>query len=308
MNSKTRSDPAAAPARMTPRRLLVLCNPQSRTGAAVAERAATRLRQGGLSIRAERCASPADALALIESHAPQVDGIVLCGGDGTLNAAAPGVIAAGLPMGIIPGGTANDLARTLAIPGDPERAADIILAGHQRSIDVGEVNGRPFFNVASIGISADLARGLDPGLKRRWGRLSYALAALKVLSRAAPFRAVIETDTAPVQVTTYQIAVGNGRYYGAGMTVASTARIDDGRLDLYSLEFANLWRMALMLPAFRKGMHGAWREVRTASATRFAIATAIPRSVNADGELVTTTPARFTVRPSAISVFALEAR
>jgi len=300
----TASNPEPPAGRAVTRRLLFLYNPHSREGASAAEHAIARLREGGLDIRQERCTSPAGTLAIIARDAALVDGIVLCGGDGTLSAAAPGVIASGLPMGIIPGGTANDLARTLDIPGNPERAADIILDGQRRQIDVGEVNGRIFFNVASIGISADLARGLDPGLKRRWGRLGYALAALKVLSRARPFRATIATEGASVQVTTYQIAVGNGRYYGAGMTVASSAAIDDGRLDLYSLEFASVWRMALMLPAFRKGSHGARNEVRTASAARFEVVTGTPKSVNADGELVTTTPARFIVRPRAISVFA----
>ena len=77
-------------------------------------------------------------------------------------------------------GTANDLARTLGIPDDLEAAADVILAGHRRRIDLGTVNGQPFFNVASIGLSAELAQPFG-GMKRRWGRPGYALAALRAL-------------------------------------------------------------------------------------------------------------------------------
>jgi diacylglycerol kinase family enzyme len=91
-------------------------------------------------------------------------------------------------MGIIPMGTANDLARTLDIPMDLLQAADVIVRGRLRQIDIGTVNGNAFFNVASIGLSTELAKGLDPTLKKRFGRLGYALAAVKVLTRATRFR------------------------------------------------------------------------------------------------------------------------
>lgn len=200
-------------------------------------------------------------------------------------------------------GTANDLARTLAIPTDLVAAADVIVAGHRRRIDVGTVNGHPFFNVASIGLSAELAHELSPELKRRWGRLGYALAALRVLLRARRFAAWIGEDGAGTRVRTMQIGVGNGVFYGGGTVVAHDAAIDDGHLDLYSLEMRAVWKLALMLPVFRAGTHGAWSEVRTARGVEFEIRTRRPRPVNADGELLTRTPAVFGVRPAAVEVF-----
>jgi diacylglycerol kinase (ATP) len=101
-----------------------------------------------------------------------------------------------------------------------------------------------------------------------------------------------------------QIAVGNGRFYGGGTVVAEHAAIDDGHLDLYSLELHTVWQLALMLRSFRSGEHGAWSEVATARGTEFEIRTRRPMAVNADGELIAETPAIFKVHPGAVSVLA----
>ena len=101
-----------------------------------------------------------------------------------------------------------------------------------------------------------------------------------------------------------QIAVGNGRFYGGGTVVAEDAAIDDGHLDLYSLEIRTVFKLALMLQSFRSGAHGAWSEVRTLRGTEFEIRTRRPRPVNVDGELIAETPAVFKVHPGAVTVFA----
>jgi YegS/Rv2252/BmrU family lipid kinase len=233
-----------------------------------------------------------------------VDFVVLGGGDGTMNAAAPAPMETGLPLGILPLGTANDLARTLSIPTDLGEAARVILGARVRRIDLGEVNGQPFFNVASIGLSVAVTRELTRGLKRRWGRLGYALATGRALWNMRPFRAEIRHADKVERVRTLQIAVGNGRYYGGGMAVEEGAEIDDGRLNLYSLEFDSLWKLALVYPAFRSGRHGLWREVRTADFEEAEIRTHRPRAVNTDGELTTSTPASFRVLRGAVRVLA----
>ena len=143
------------------------------------------------------------------------------GGDGTLNAAAPALLDTGLPLGIIPLGTANDLARTLGHPARSGRGG----RGHRRrarctQIDLGLANGHPFFNVASIGMGVDLTRALTRDAKSRWGTLGYAVAGLRVLRRMRPFRARIIQDGSGHMTRTVHLAVGNGRHYGGGMTVS----------------------------------------------------------------------------------------
>ena len=286
------------------RNALMLVNPNARRGTAILDPVIARLEQGGITVAVERFNSPEEVSADIVRRAADFDLVIVCGGDGTLNSAARGVLETGLPMGILPMGTANDLARTLEISDNLLLAADVIVAGKTRRVDLGEVNKHPFFNVASIGLSADLADGLTADAKRRWGKFGYALAALKVLARAKPFRATIISARGEEKVKTLQIAVGNGRHYGGGTVIEENAAIDDGHLDLYSLEQDNVWKLLLLFGHFRRGTHGAWEEVRTDKAAEFDIRTKQPMPVNTDGDIVTYTPAHFLIRPAAIEVFA----
>lgn len=284
-------------------RLLVLVNPGARSGAAFESGMLDALVEGGLEPVVEPCGAADEVSPRIVDRAGEVVGVVVAGGDGTLNAAAAGLVATGLPLGILPLGTANDLARTLGIPAAPAEAAKVIAGGALRRIDLGEVNGHFFFNVASIGLAAELTRQLTREHKRRWGRLAYALTALRVMTGMRPFRAEVISAEGRTRVRTLQISVGNGRHYGGGLTVEETADIDDGRLDLYSLEVGSVWRLLRMAGDIKRGSHGTWHDVRTTRGERFEIRTHRPRPVSCDGELITTTPARFTVRPGAIAVF-----
>jgi YegS/Rv2252/BmrU family lipid kinase len=288
------------------RRALVIVNGKSRRGEELAGSVRELLGSRGLDLRVEDCSEAGGLSPLIRRFADRVDIVVIGGGDGTMNAAAAGLIETRLPLGILPLGTGNDLARTLGLPLTLEGAADVIAAGHEQAIDVGEVNGLPFFNVASIGLSADLALSLTRDLKRRWGRLGYAIAAMKVLARAKPFRATIRSANERARVMTLQVAVGNGRYYGAGNVIRADAAIDDNNLDLYSLELSRAWKLALMARSFRMGEHGAWREVREVRCEEFDIVTRRPLPVNADGEIITHTPAHFRVIPKAVRVLVPE--
>ncbi|SMH45123.1 lipid kinase [Mesorhizobium australicum] len=286
------------------RRGLLLVNPKARRGGEAMTPLVERLEVGGVAVTIEPFGALPEISRDIVRLRDTADLVIVCGGDGSVSSAAMAAIESGLPLGIIPMGTANDLARTLGISADLGRAADVIVAGKTRSIDVGTVNGHAFFNVASIGLSTELARSLDPGLKRRFGRFGYALAAAKVLSKANRFKARITEKGLQIDASTYQIAIGNGRHYGGGNIVEASASIDDGHLDLYSLEMKNVWKLALMLRSFRAGTHGAWSEVRTARCIEFDIETDEEMAVNADGEIVTSTPAHFKVLPKAIAVFA----
>ena len=282
------------------RRALLLVNRKARLGEDARAAAEERLAKLGFEL-----VEPAHVQAgeAIRRHAAEVDLIVIGGGDGTLNCAADALAETGKPLGILPLGTANDLARTLAIPTDLDTACQLIADGHTRRIDLGRVNGKPFFNVASVGLSVAVTRRLSKGSKGLLGVVAYLVAAARAVGSGRPFRVELRCDGESHAGRTVQVTVGNGRHYGGGLTVAADAAPDDGRLDVYSLEVGHWLGLVPLLPALWRGTLHGHRRVRVLRGREVEVRTLHPRSVTADGEVVTHTPATFTVQPGAVEVF-----
>ncbi|MEQ8957988.1 MAG: lipid kinase [Coleofasciculus sp. C2-GNP5-27] len=287
---------------LPPKRVLLVVNRQSRHGQEHLAEAIRQLKQLGFIVLEESTDNPLNLPDIIRHYHHQVDVVIIGGGDGTLNAAIDGLVDTQLPLGILPLGTANDLARTLQIPMAIPQACQVIATGQYHKIDLGLVNNHYFFNVASCGLSVQITQCLTKDAKRRWGILAYLATALMVMWQARPFRAAIRINGETIRIKTIQIAIGNGRHYGGGMTVAHDATIDDQKLDLYSLEMRHWWHILLILPALWRGRHKDLPGVRTLQGTEFEIYTRKPRSINTDGEITTSTPATFRVIPQAISV------
>lgn len=287
---------------MIPTRALLLVNPKSRRGL---ERLATvrdMLDRAGLGF-IEPSPDIGGVSEAIMKHHKDVDLVIVGGGDGSLNGAAKGLLETRLPLGVLPLGTANDFARTMGIPLDLQSAIGVIAAGRTVDVDLGQANDHPFFNVASIGFSADLAASLTQEAKKRWGKLGYAIVAARLLARSTLFTAHLEHDGTFEKLRTLQVSVGNGKFYGGGMTVQADATATDGQLDFYSLEVDHWWRLLGLLPALRRGTHGEWDDVRAFSTKSLTIRTSKPRLVNLDGELKTSTPTTFSIIEKAIRVF-----
>ncbi|PMB38696.1 lipid kinase [Fischerella thermalis CCMEE 5205] len=285
------------------RRALLLVNRQSRQGQKRLSEVMSCLIEQGFELIAASAENPQHFSDVIRRYQHQVDLVIVGGGDGTLNAAVDTLVETNLPLGILPLGTANDLARTLKIPNSLPEATKVIANGKVQRIDLGEVNGKYFFNVASLGMSVKITQRLTKEVKRRWGIFAYAFTALKVIWESRPFSAEIRLPDQSIKVKTVQIAIGNGRYYGGGMAVAPDAMIDDQRLDLYSLEIRHWWEIIPLLPRMRQGRHINARNVRALQAQEIEIYTRKPRPINTDGEITTYTPAYFRVIPKAVAVF-----
>jgi YegS/Rv2252/BmrU family lipid kinase len=282
---------------------LLLINRKSRNGDTDVDAGLACFRQAGMEVIDAGLEKPDQIPEAIRRHADHVDCIIVGGGDGSLNAAAPALVETGVPLGILPLGTANDLARTLAIPTDIEAAAQIIVSGVKHHIDVGSVNGHYFFNVANIGLGVQVTHQLSPDLKQRWGVICYARSLASAFKSFDPFHAEIVCDGRHHRVRSIQIAVGNGRYYGGGMTVDDEASIDDHRFFLYSIEPLDFWNMLRLAPAVRSGTFEEHHPVHLEQGRTIEIVTRKPMVVTADGEIVTRTPARFTMHGSAVQVF-----
>jgi diacylglycerol kinase (ATP) len=283
---------------------LLLVNQHSRKGQNLLSQATVELQALGFELIVESTDHAREISDTIRRYQNQVELVIIGGGDGTLNCAIEGLIDTKLPLGILPMGTANDLARTLEIPTDLSAACQVIASGKVRLIDLGWVNGKHFFNVASLGLSVEITQRLTKDVKQRWGVLAYAFTALETIWESRPFRAEIIVKNQSFYVKTIQIAIGNGRYYGGGMKVAEDATIDDRRLDLYSLETQHWWEIIALLPAMRQGNHSNWPNVRAFHAQEIEINTSKRRPINTDGEITTHTPAKFRVIPQALAVIA----
>ena len=260
-------------------------------------------RRGGIEVVEGRPGPKQELSALIREHRNTVDCVVLGGGDGTIQRAAAGCLDSGLPLGILPLGTANDLARTLGIPTDLVEAARLIVDGSVRRIDLSTANDVFFFNVAHIGLGARIRSTLSPEIKRRWGSLSYARALAQTFAERRPFRANVKQDDRVERVRSIQIAVGNGRYYGGGMTVSEDAEIEDGLLHVYSVAPVGFWKLLRTALPLMRGVANDPEAVQMLEARRLTIETDRPMQVVADGERITTTPVEFEVLPSAIPIY-----
>ena len=287
-------------------RALFLVNRHARRGAQNIEFAAQKLRRSGFELVEVPTDDPLQLSELIRAHERTVDLVIVGGGDGTLNAAIGGLVDTQLPLGILPLGTANDLARTLGIPTNIDLACATIAGREMKRIDLGWVNGHYFFNVASLGLSVAITDRLTKQTKRRWGIMAYAVAAIQALWKSRPFTATIRSGDRVERVRTIQVTVGNGVYYGGGLAVADDASIADDRLDLYSLEIDGFWRWLHVLPAMYRGSHHLYPYVHAQQGQEFFIDCNRSLAVNTDGEINTRTPAHFKVIPKAISVLVPE--
>jgi YegS/Rv2252/BmrU family lipid kinase len=290
---------------MAVERALVLINPLSRSGTSDLGPALQQLRARGLELIVETPTRERVA-ARVAHHCAQIQRIVVAGGDGTLNAAVPALLACGRPVGLLPVGTANDLARTLLIPDDLPAAADVAAQGRLQPIDLGCVNGILYFNAAHIGLGARVTEQMSPAVKRRWGALAYPRTLLSNLLKHPRFQARIDCDNEHLRVRSLQITVGNGRYYGGGVPIAEQARIDDGELFLYSIPPQRLWQLAALLPHLRRGTHGQHPRVLLLHGREITVSTTHPMPISIDGEIRTATPARFSLLRAALQVFVPE--
>lgn len=289
-----------------PKKALLLINRHSRRGERLFGAAVTALHRYNFELVILPYPSPEELPTIIAKQASEVELVIIGGGDGTLNQAVDSLITHNLPLGILPMGTANDLARTLDIPTNIEAACRVIAEGKLEYIDLGWVNGKYFFNVASMGLSVKITENLCHQAKKRWGIFAYALTALRVISQSQPFHATIETEELSIDVKTIQIAVGNGCYYGGGMAVAEDATITDQRLDLYSLELQHWWQIFPLVWTLPRGNHSIFPWVRSLQGLHnqeITIHTSKPLTINTDGELTVTTPATFRVIPRVLGVF-----
>ncbi len=286
-----------------PVRMLVLANPKSGRAAQGLAAALNVLVEADVDFQVARPRSVEAMKEAIRTRGPDFGAIVIAGGDGTVNSAAGAVADIDRPMGILPFGTANDLAHTLGVPVSPTAAAAVIVAGHSRRIDLGHVNDQVFVNAASLGLPVMVAQSQDPELKKRLKAFSYVIATIRALRTIRRFTVRITVDGQREELKALQVTVGNGERFGGGMRVGSSPAIDDGMLDVFALEARTLADLIHAAPAIRFGLQDSNPHTRTFRGRDVRIETNRPMPINTDGEISTETPAEFSVQRSALAVY-----
>jgi YegS/Rv2252/BmrU family lipid kinase len=269
-------------------RVSLVVNPRSRRGRQLGSAVRDELRKRGVVI--------------VAAHDAPVDAIVVAGGDGTVVRCIARAIHLDVPMGVVPLGTFNDLARTLNIPTDVGAACEVIAAGGTRRIDVARVNGFHYVNEASIGLSSRITRLRKSWDKQRLGLGRILVSALRGLRYVRPFTAQISCDGASLRLQTIQITVANSHHFGRIITVEDAA-IDDGQLDCYAVEGEGFVPALSLIAALLRRRRPRTGAIRTFRSAAFRIVTRRRHRVTADGEPAGKTPALFEVLPGALRIF-----
>jgi diacylglycerol kinase (ATP) len=288
----------------------VICNPASSGGGYEPEELHREL-DGDHDLEWIITESPGDAT---EAAREWRDGLlIVVGGDGTISEVVNGLGRAGFPeavtLAILPAGTGNDLAATLAIPDDPDEAEAVLRQNRVRTLDVVRVRsegiGEQFFiNVATGGMGAEVSGAADGEMKKRWGKLTYLRASLEVASEYEATEVTLTLDGVERKLRAVNLAIGNCRYAGSGWLAAPRANPEDGLLDLVVIEDVGVQEVLKLAPTVladsdyldKEGVFFARaKEIRVESS---------PGSLEftVDGEIIGDEPAEFVVIPQALKV------
>lgn len=287
------------------RRICLLVNPSA--GGGRAGRAAPSVRGAleghGLQVHTEltRDLDHGREVALAAAHQGEV--VAVLSGDGLIGAAADAMRGVqGAVLGVLPGGRGNDFARVLGIPTDPVAACETIAAGEVRPLDLGEVEGRAFVGIASVGFDSDANRIANeaPG----WlGGLVYAYGALRALAAWKPARFHLDVDGEQIDFSGYSVGAANSKAYGGGMYAAPDASLTDGLLEVPILEdVSKLAFLTRILPKVFKGTHVREPCVRVLRGRELRVSADRPFQMYADGDPIGALPVRVRALPAAIGV------
>jgi len=241
----------------------------------------------------------------LEGDHPPFDLIVAAGGDGTVSGVAAGVSRSGVPMGVLPVGTGNTLARELGVPLTVEGALELLTGDHSvRDIDGMAVGERIFVLNVSVGISGLTMRDTATGEKRRLGRAAYVWTGLRKLFGYQPHRFALTIDGQSRSVRASEIAVVNSGALGdPALRWSPEAELDDGRIDVLIVRARTIIDYLGLALAILLRRHSEEPSIEHATATQRVSVDADPDlPVQADGEVIGTPPVTVTVVPGAVRV------
>ncbi|WP_440114017.1 diacylglycerol/lipid kinase family protein [Paenibacillus sp. QZ-Y1] len=245
-----------------------------------------------------RTDEPGEGEKLCRERGEQFDVVFILGGDGTVHECVNGLADVENPplIGILPGGTCNDFARSLGISPDVETAASEVLQGRAVSIDLGRANDRVFTNFFGIGLISDTSQNINSNLKGALGKLSYFISTLQTLSNTEPFRYQLEADGKTMVGEAVMIYAANGRFLGTNSLPFAPESLQDGELDVLIIHETGI---PLLREILSHKPEGEWQprndSISYFRASTLSVKTDVPMPADTDGELYMKTPAELSV-------------
>jgi diacylglycerol kinase (ATP) len=296
--------------------MVVIANPQAGRGTIAAELPEVErvLKDAGLDYRIVRSTHPGHATqAAREALESGERYLVAAGGDGTIHEVVNGMlhddqpVAADAVLGVLASGSGCDFVRTLGLPGDALQGARHLAGDRVRRVDVGKVTcaaglagTRYFANIAEAGLGAAVvARAATlPGFL---GPAKYLCGFWLTLPGFRTATVRLDADGQAYQWRAHNVVVANCRFFGGGMQISPKSEPDDGALDVLVMVGPKSDAFTT-LPKVYRGTHLPHRNIAELRASHVRIETDPPFLVEADGEVVGTTPATFEIIPAPIQV------
>jgi diacylglycerol kinase family enzyme len=288
------------------RRIVVLLNPRAgKQSAASTEPLSEALRAVGCDADIRLAEGSSIARAAADAVKEGANVIVAAGGDGTVSAAASAIAGTGAALGVIPLGTLNHFAKDLGLPLDFAKAAQVIAAGRDVDVDVGEVNGRPFINNASVGMYASLVSQrtqMEEIGRGKW--IAHGVAAVRVWRRYQRLRVTLDVDGARRTARTPFVFVGNNEYQLSGFELGGRKVLAEGRLHVCMAPGMSRRGVARLIIAAVFGDVCRLDGFESFPAEAVALDAGSARlQVSVDGEVVTLeNPLTFRIKPHALRV------
>jgi YegS/Rv2252/BmrU family lipid kinase len=290
--------------KLAPRRIervLLIVNPASRRGNRIRTKALKAFSEAGVDCDMMRTEAPGHAAVIAKAHAHKYDAVFTLGGDGTVMEVLSALAHQGPPVGVLAGGTANVVARTLRIPLNPARAVPLLLAGDEATMDLGRLgDGRRFAIGVGVGLDATMISEAPDRLKKRFGFMAYVVGGYKAVLRNQKFHLRLTVDGVVYERTASAILVANfGAVLNDLVAFGDGILHDDGLLNACVFSPDSLWDALRILWRMVRKDFGADPCLFYKSGREFTIETIPPMIAQADGELLPDTPLSVSVDPLA---------
>jgi YegS/Rv2252/BmrU family lipid kinase len=286
-------------------RHLLILNPRAGKAKKIEKELVELFKKNNILLEVKETKKPLDARSIARHAVGRFSVVIAGGGDGTINETINGLANSKTKLGIIPLGTENAIAQGMNIPLDPFKAAEIIIKGSSKTLDLGIANGRYFILTAGVGIDAKALSIIKPAVKKILGRTVYPLSAVHTVITHFPQKLEVWLDDQVLPRWGYFIVIANIKHYGATLHLAQLAEPDDGYLDVCIFKKTNVINMfKYFISASSKGSIPIteFADIEYFKAKKLKIKADKKVLAHTDAEIIGTTPISIRIYPKAIRV------